>query len=86
VIPSTALVIKEFNPKTATLDELTLFLAPDQLDVGEQVVIFRRFCITHTEWTRREVGALTADEIAIVSAQIGERIKEAAVPKATSPV
>lgn len=85
MIPSTPLEVKAFDFKSATLDEMTLFLAPDELEPGEQVAILRRFCLEHTNWTRRQVGGLTAEEIPAVIREIAAKFSDAAIPKASAP-
>lgn len=73
-IPQTALIVN-FNPDNVTLDELCLFE-----EGGFTAWGFRKFLIDHTNWTAIEIGALTVSELKDVTSQLGEKLKESAVP------
>ena len=62
-----------------TLDDIELF-EPGSFSVKG----FKAFMGRHSNWTAKEVGALTVSELKIVSEQIGAKLKESAVPKATA--
>ncbi len=76
-IPDKALQIN-FDPNEVTLDELCLFEAEGFTAVG-----FRRFLVEHTNWTKKEIGALKLSELKQVAEQISEQFKAAAVPLAS---
>lgn len=77
------------DPDALTLDDIELLhwdTAPT--DVREMIQfghLFRQFLIAHTNWSEREVGALTASEIGEVSAQVRKGMGQSAVPLASKP-
>ena len=75
-IPSEPLKL-EFDTDTLTLDDLALFEAE-----GFTVTGFKRFMGKYSNWTAKQVGSLTVDELKDVSLQLAAAIKESMVPKA----
>ena len=78
-IPVTPLVVK-FDPNELTLDELCLF-EPDSFTASG----LRGFLVAHTNWTKKQIGAVTMAELKEVVEQLTEKIKEAAVPLVQAP-
>lgn len=84
-IPDGAVELRDMDMDRLTLDELTLLFDPESLEVGEQVSMFRRFCLAHTNWSRKQVGAITAGELQTVMTKFADALKALAVPKETAP-
>jgi len=78
-IPDKALELT-LDPSNLTLDDLELFE-----DGGFSVKGFKAFMARYSNWTKTQVGALTVAELRDVAKQLGERLKEAAVPKENAP-
>jgi len=66
------------NPDEMTLDDLELFE-----DGGFKVGLFKTFMARHSNWTAKQVGALTVSELKQVAEQIAGQVKDASVPKGT---
>ena len=75
-IPSEPLKLA-FDTDTLTLDDLALFEAE-----GFTVTGFKRFMGKYSNWSSKQVGALTVAELKDVSLTLAVAIKEAMVPKA----
>lgn len=73
-LPDTPLKFN-FNPEEMTLDELCLF-EPE----GFTATGFRAFLITHTNWTKKDIGQIKVAELKSVAEQLGEKLKAATVP------
>ena len=75
-IPTEPLEVN-LNPDEMTLDDLCLF-EPDGFTANG----FRDFLTRHTNWTRKQAGAITVAELKDVAEQLAAKLKEAAVPLA----
>lgn len=62
---------------TLTLDDVELF------EGNFSVKAFKAFMAAHSNWTAAQVGQITLAEMRGVAEQIAERLKGAALPKAT---
>ena len=76
-IPSKPLELT-LDANSLTLDDLALF-EPGNFSVSG----FKAFMARVSNWSAAEVGALTIAELKSVMEQVGAKLRDAALPKAT---
>lgn len=79
MIPAKPLELNLPATDDLTLNDLQLFEAG-----GFTIAGFKRFLSAYSNWTADDVGRLTVKEMKSVGEQIGEKLKDSAVPKLSS--
>lgn len=78
-LPNEKLILN-LNTDELTIDDMILFE-----EGGFKASLFKEFLSRHSNWTAKQVGAITVKEMRDVSQQIADTVKEASLPKEIAP-
>lgn len=83
--PNTPLVLDKFDPNKLTLDEIALFVSPEEIGVFRWAWGLRGFLRKYSQWPEAEIGKIELGELQAIAEQLKPAIEAALVPLGSSP-